>query len=71
MVFMGTDAQMLTGWQQVNGKWYYLNTDGGMATGWIQPQPGKWYYLYSDGSMAVNTKVEGIYQMDGSGLWVP
>lgn len=68
--YLGTDAQMLTGWQQVNGKWYYLNTDGEMMIGWIQPQPGKWYYLYSDGSMAVNTKVDGNYQVDDTGLWV-
>lgn len=29
---------MMTGWQQINGKWYYLNSDGDMAIGWIQPQ---------------------------------
>ncbi|MDR7812832.1 N-acetylmuramoyl-L-alanine amidase family protein [Lacrimispora sp.] len=69
--YMGANAQMMTGWQQINGKWYYLNSDGDMAIGWIQPQPGKWYYLYSDGSLAVNTKVDGIYHIDASGLWVP
>lgn len=69
--YMGANAQMMTGWQQINGKWYYLNSDGDMAIGWIQPQPGKWYYLYSDGSLAVNTKVDGFYHIDASGLWVP
>lgn len=68
--YMGADARMMTDWQQVNGKWYYLGSDGEMMTGWIQPQPGKWYYLYSDGSMAVNTRVDGNYQVDGTGLWV-
>lgn len=68
--YMAADAQMTTGWQQVNGKWYYLNPDGDMATGWIQPKPGKWYYLYTDGSMAVNTTVEGIYQVDDTGLFM-
>lgn len=68
--YLGTDGEMKTGWQQINGKWYYLNSDGDMAIGWIQAQPGKWYYLYQDGSMAVNTKVDGIYQVDSSGLWV-
>ena len=69
--YMSADAQMVTGWQQINEKWYYFNTDGDMAVGWIQPQPGKWYYLYNDGSMAVNTKVEGVYQIDSSGLLGP
>lgn len=68
--YMGDDAQMATGWQLINEKWYYLNADGDMAIGWIQPQPGRWFYLYGDGSMAANTKVDGIYQVDGDGLWI-
>ncbi|MBS5092381.1 MAG: cell wall-binding protein, partial [Lachnospiraceae bacterium] len=31
--------------------WYYLNTDGSMATGWVSVG-GHWYYLNTDGSMA-------------------
>ena len=42
----------------INGKWYYLNQDGRMKTGWLQ-DGGKRYYLNSDGSMAVNTSVDG------------
>lgn len=68
--YMEADAHMVTGWQLLDGKWYYLNQDGEMMTGWIQPQPGKWYYLYADGSMAENTKVDGDYQVDSTGLWV-
>ncbi|HGP7903257.1 TPA: cell surface protein, partial [Streptococcus pneumoniae] len=25
-----------TGWKQENGMWYFYNTDGSMATGWLQ-----------------------------------
>ena len=39
-----SDGWMLTGWQQVGGKWYYLTDSGAMATGWLQ-KDGKWYYL--------------------------
>ena len=26
----------ITGWQEIDHKWYYLNTDGSMATGWLK-----------------------------------
>lgn len=35
---------LLTGWQQINNEWYYINSDYTMATGWIQID-GKWFYL--------------------------
>jgi lysozyme len=44
---------LLTGWQQVEGLWYYINPNGVMATGWIKDK-GKWYYLNSDGIMVNN-----------------
>ena len=44
---------METGWAFIEGKWYYLNSDGSMETGWAFIE-GKWYYLNSDGSMAVS-----------------
>ena len=31
-------------------KWYYLNSDGSMRTGWLS-DGGKWYYLNTDGTM--------------------
>ena len=39
----------MTGWQTIDGKWYYLKTDGRMASEWLQDN-GKWYYLL-DGAM--------------------
>ena len=64
---------MLTGWQRINGKWYYLSTgvmeiygktyyEGYMVTGWLQLE-NKWYYLKSDGSMVSKT-----YYFNSSGV---
>ena len=60
---------MKTGWANVNGKWYYLNSDGSMKTGWLKNSDGSWYYLNSDGSMAANTTING-YKLDKTGKMV-
>ena len=44
------DDKLLTGWQQVNNKWYYLNSNGTMAVGWVKVKD-KWFYLNKDGIM--------------------
>ena len=60
---------MLTGWQWLGGKWYYLNGSGAMQTGW-QSIGGSWYYFYGEndsnrgngdgwGAMAVNKVIDG------------
>ena len=42
---------MKTGWVDTgNGKWYYLNPDGDMKTGWLYDKK-IWYYLNPDGDM--------------------
>lgn len=43
-------GNILTGWQKVDGKWYYLNAGGVMQTGW-QYVNGAWYLLGYDGAM--------------------
>lgn len=42
-----------TGWQQINGKWYYFTPETEiMKIGWFYDnQYNKWYYLNSDGDM--------------------
>ena len=43
----------------MNGKWYFLQPSGAMATGWIQDN-GKWYFLDSSGAMKT-----GWYEVNG------
>ena len=69
---------MLTGWQQIEGYWYYFNTSGAMQTGWLN-DGGVWYYLKPEGftawsgpvgSMLENTTatIDGIsYTFNSSG----
>ncbi|NRT37527.1 NEW3 domain-containing protein [Clostridium beijerinckii] len=64
----GALGYMETGWKFIDGKWYFLKSNGAMATGWTYVG-GSWYYLYSDGSMAVNTVIDG-YELDASGAWI-
>ncbi|WP_279538532.1 hypothetical protein [Bacillus sp. XF8] len=52
-----TYASADTGWQEINGAWYYFNGSGAMQTGSIQDN-GKKYYFESNGVRnpnAVNT----------------
>ena len=46
---------MMTGWIQVDGRYYYLNTDGKMVTGW-QSDGTNWYYM------------DPLLRKDGGGL---
>ena len=46
-----TGEAAATGWQLIDGTWYYFQDNGGMATGW-QLIGGTWYYLQSWGGMA-------------------
>lgn len=63
---------LLTGWQLVEGKWYYLNPNGTMLTGWLQYK-NKWYYLNDNGVMSCDCvqTIEGKeYKFDSNGAWI-
>ena len=40
---VAADAK-LTGWQKIEGKWYYYDKNGNMVTGWYKPG-NYWFYL--------------------------
>jgi len=46
------NSWMVTGWQKIDGKWYYLRDagDGRLATGW-QKLGNQWYYLKESGGL--------------------
>lgn len=65
---LAVKGKVATGWQQVDGRWYYLNKNGIMQTGWLN-ESGQWYYLYNNGSMAVNKIIDG-YTLGANGQWL-
>lgn len=58
-----------TGWQQIDGKWYYFSSEtSAMKIGWFyDEQYGKWYYLNFDGGMD-GSKTTSIYPMELSNI---
>ena len=60
---------MQTGWQQIGGQWYYLDSAGIMQTGWMKDND-KWYFLLPSGAMAVNTTIDGRW-IGADGVWEP
>ena len=64
---------MAVNWQNVNGKWYWLNQDGAMRTGWKFIN-NLWYYMEESGAMLENTirTINGVeYRFDANGAWMP
>lgn len=45
------NGKPVTGWKQIDGKWYYFETNGVMQTGW-HTIDGKIYYFHSKDDMA-------------------
>jgi len=61
-------------WKQVDGDWYYMDSDGDKETGWIQDDTtGKWYYCNQDGVMQKNTHIidhDIKYVLGADGAWI-
>ena len=55
---------MRTGWyfENQDGFWYYLKSDGAMATGWLQVE-GKWYYFNTLSTAATGWSLkDGVWE---------
>ena len=59
----------VTGWKQINGKWYLFNSKGIMLTGWQKDSKGVWYYLFPGGDMVTGwMRIEATwYYLQSSG----
>ncbi|OON87158.1 hypothetical protein BXO88_04610 [Oribacterium sp. C9] len=57
------------GWQLINGKYYYFNSQGYMKTGWIYWN-NQYYYCGADGAMLTNTTTPDGYYVNSTGAWV-
>ena len=56
---------MLTGWQQIGGKWYYLQSNGAMAADtWIDN-----YYVDASGAWVEGKTTEGGWVQTSDGRW--
>ena len=56
------NGQVQTGWQQIDGNWYYLNAQGTPQIGWLQQ--GNDYYLGAPESGKMETGVVKINGMN-------
>lgn len=65
-------GQKLTGWQQINGSWYYLGTDGAAEVNtWFQSQAQNWFYFGQDGAAQTGWQtINGNkYYFDPTNAW--
>ncbi|MDD3338749.1 MAG: lectin like domain-containing protein [Lachnospiraceae bacterium] len=58
----------VAGWNAIDGKWYYMDSQGYCRTGWLK-LGNIWYYLSSSGDMLTGWQWTGgkWYYMNGSG----
>ena len=55
----------VTGWKQVDGKWYFFNAEGVSQKWWVQDN-GTWYYLEASGAL----KVSQWFEVNGKWYYV-
>ena len=76
--YFNADGYMVSGWQFINGNWYYLypvadGNQGYMFTGWHQIN-GLWYYFSQEeatlGAMTADTTTPDGYQVNADGVWI-
>ena len=62
------NSKLVTGWQQVEGKWYFFGQDNLMKKWWVKDN-GTWYYLNGSGEMETGWLQDNgtWYYLEGSG----
>ena len=62
------NSKLVTGWQQVEGKWYFFGQDNLMKKWWVKDN-GTWYYLNGSGEMQTGWLQDNgtWYYLEGSG----
>ena len=64
-------ALMATGWQLIDGGWYYFQSWGGRTVNqWVCGLDEKWYYVDGNGRMMTNTVTPDGCRVDQNGVRV-
>ena len=64
------DSQMVTGWNRIDGIWYFFRNSGGLAkTRWVETN-GMWYYVDDNGSLFTGGTTPDGFLVDENGVWV-
>ena len=65
-----SDSQMVRGWNQIDGVWYFFRNSGGLAkTRWVETN-GMWYYVDDNGSLFTGGTTPDGFKVDENGVWV-
>lgn len=64
------NGRKLTGFQQIDGAWYYFNSKGIMCIGWQHIGNHYRYFSKKTGKMRVNTTIQGR-KINSKGIWTP
>ncbi len=71
--YASSNGVLKSGWQYINGAWYWMDLSTfKMKTGWLN-DGGTWYWLQPSGAMFANgwLKIDGVdYYFNASGAWL-
>lgn len=71
--YASSNGVLKSGWQYVNGAWYWMDPSTyKMKTGWLNDH-GTWYWLQSSGAMFANglLTIDGVdYYFSSNGAWL-
>lgn len=63
------DSQMVTGWSEIDGIWYFFRNSGGLAKSrWVETN-GMWYYVDDNGSLFTGGITPDGFTVDENGVW--